>query len=113
MAIPKQMIERAACVIAGNVSKAQWDANPDLHGENLEYAEKALEAAGIGELIEALKLLIEELDDTSRRHPVFYKDGFSRNWEPSNEYAVSFSNPTKGKLRASLAEYVAKYGSKP
>jgi len=56
MTIPKQMIERAACVIAGNVSKAQWDANPDLHGEHLEYAEKALEGAGVGELIEALMI---------------------------------------------------------
>ncbi len=56
MTIPKQMIEIVARVHAGNVSKAQWDANPDLHGDHWEYAEKALKSAGVSELIEALQL---------------------------------------------------------
>ena len=57
--IPEAMIKRVACVIAGNVTERQWDANPDMHGDHLEYALGALEAAGFGELIEALKPLAE------------------------------------------------------
>ncbi len=50
--IPEAMIKRVACVIAGNVTERQWDANPDMHGDYLEYALGALEAAGVGELVE-------------------------------------------------------------
>ena len=60
------------------------------------------------ELIEALKLVIEEIDDPSREHPIFEKDDFSHAWVPTTARAVSLSRPCKEQVRAALARALGK-----
>jgi hypothetical protein len=56
-------------------------------------------------LIEALELLIEELDDPGRVHPVFKKDDFSQLWEPDKtDLAINLSRVCKEQVRAALAK---------
>ena len=38
------LVAKVACIFAGNVTKRQWDANPDMRGDNLDYARAAIAA---------------------------------------------------------------------
>lgn len=86
--ITERQIKAAAMALAGNVSEAQWDANPDEHWR-LDDARLALEAAARArgdrerKLVEALRRIAEP-------------------WRGGSHYLVGDDRNT---ARAALAEY--------